>query len=313
MPPAASVVVPTAAVQTGPAGDEMETRRLRVGVLLVLVACLFFALADAATKALTADYHVVQILWFRFVVFAALGLALARARLGPRLLVTRAPALQVGRGLALLANNAAVFVGFSLIPLADAHAVLAVGPLLVTALSVLFLGETVGVRRWTAVAVGFLGVMVILRPGLGAFEPGALIVLGGAAMFALYQVLTRRVVAVDDASTSIAYAAVIGLIGASLPLPLVWVTPTAVADWGLFAVAAVLAGAAHAMFVQALRLAPASAVQPFIYTILAWSVPLGWVAFGQIPDAPTLIGAAIVVASGLYALHRERVRTSQDG
>ena len=287
--------------------DNADIRR---GILLVVAATLLWASSDVMVKLLVRDYAIVQVLWVRYVVFFGFALVLAGRRFGRRLFATQMPKAQLGRGLLTLGNNVLVIYAFSLMPLADVAAILAVGPLIVTALSVPFLGETVGPRRWAAVAVGFAGVLLILRPGFGVFDPVALAPLAGAVFFAGYQLLTRVVGRVDAPPTSLLYMSAIGLAGSSLVVPFHWTTPAVAADWGLFAAAAGISVVAHGLFIKALTLAPASAVQPFNYCVLAWSIPMGWLVFAQFPDAPTLAGAAVVVASGLYTFHRERVRAA---
>jgi drug/metabolite transporter (DMT)-like permease len=195
----------------------------------------------------------------------------------------------------------------AVLPLADAHAIIAVTPLLVTALSVPLLGERVGIRRWSAIAIAFVGMLVILRPGWGAIHPMALVVLLCALMFALYQVLTRMVGRDDGPAVTLFYTALLGAVGLSAIGPFFWTWPDA-RGWALFAMVAVLGASGHFLLIYALKLAEASALQPFSYSVLIWATIVGFTVFGDLPDLFTVLGALIIVASGLYAFYRERVR-----
>ena len=193
----------------------------------------------------------------------------------------------------------------TVLPLANAHAILAITPLLVTALSVPLLGERVGIRRWSAIGVAFLGMLIILRPGQGVMHPMALVALICAAMFALYQILTRIVGRADPPLTTLFYTAVIGGIGLTLIGPFYWTAPDA-RGWALFALVAALGAGGHFLLIKALQLAPASTLQPFSYTILIWATVIGFVVFGNLPDLLTVVGALIITSSGIYTFARER-------
>jgi drug/metabolite transporter (DMT)-like permease len=193
---------------------------------------------------------------------------------------------------------------FSLLPLADVHAVLALTPLVVTALSVPLLKEQVGPRRWAAVGAGFLGVLIVLRPGLGVMHPAALVALLAVLLYALYQILTRLAGRFDSSETSLLWQLVVGSLVLSFVVPFVW-RPPAVQHWPLFVVVAALGGVGHYCLIKALQLAPASVVQPFTYTLLLWAVVIGFVGFGDLPDGWTLLGGALIVAAGTYTAVRE--------
>jgi drug/metabolite transporter (DMT)-like permease len=191
------------------------------------------------------------------------------------------------------------------LPLANAHAILAITPLLVTALSVPLLRERVGIRRWSAIGIAFVGVLIILRPGLAAVHPYALVALMCALMFALYQVLTRMVSRDDDAAVTLFYTAAVGAIVLSAIGPFFWTWPDA-KGWGLFVLVGLIGASGHFLLINALRLAPASSLQPFSYSILIWATVVGFLLFDNLPDLWTIVGAAIVTASGLYTFARER-------
>lgn len=281
-----------------------HSARAGLGVAAMVAGMAVLAGTDATSKHLTATYAVAQIMWVRYVLFAGFGAALAWRRAGRRGFGTRRPAMQAARALALVGTNFVFVTALSRMGMAEAHAIIAVGPLIVTAASVPFLGETVGPRRWIAVAAGFAGVLVVLRPGIGVFDPAALIPLAAAGSFAVYILLTRALARHDPQETTLFHTGWIGLVAVSAVAPFVWTAPDA-AGWFWLLVAGITGTLAHALIVLALHLAPASAVQPFNYTALAWAALLGWLAFGDIPDGWTLAGASIVVASGLYAWRRE--------
>ncbi len=291
------------AAAAGPLGNPAAR-----GILLMIASMGLLASMDVAGKLLVQDYSVWQVLFVRH----ALLLVACLAWFGPGAAVaklrSRRPVLQVARVSALVGEVAMVLFVFRYLPLADTHAILAVAPLFVTALAFWFLGEPVGIRRWLAVGVGFVGVLIVIRPGLGVFQPVALMVLGSAFLWAVYQVLTRLVARVDSSETAFLYLVVAGCVGPGLAMPWVWRTPGDLATVGLFVLVSVLGAAGHLGLVMALRAAPASTLQPFSYTMLVWATVWGFLVFADVPDPFTCIGAAIVVASGLYTWHRERKR-----
>jgi drug/metabolite transporter (DMT)-like permease len=273
------------------------------GIAYALVAGLLFACMDAASKTLIQSYPLLQILWVRFLPLALLAAWLA-SRHG-RGLTSRHFWLQCLRSLLLVGEIALIVSAFRVLPLADTHAVIACAPLIVTALSVPLLGEQVGVRRWTAVGVAFVGVLIILRPGIGVFEPYALLPLIAAAMWALYQVLTRIVGRSDPPMITLFYSVVVGAAGLTLLIPFVWQPPD-LQGWGLLAFAAVAGALAHYLLINALQLAPAVILQPLSYMMVVWATLVGFIVFGDLPDAMTVLGAVIIVGSGLYVVARER-------
>lgn len=313
-PPAVSVTPaePAAAAATpadpagGPAGGP-EPATLR-GIGWMLLAMLLFATMDAASKTLVVDHSIAQILWVRYLMFLGFAMALAARRGGLRAATrSRRPWQQVARSLLLLAENAVFVLAFRYLPLADAHALAAVAPLLVTALSVPLLGERVGLRRWAAVATGFLGVLVIVRPGFATVDWTLLIPLFGALLFALYQIQVRQLRAHDSAETTLFYSAVVGAAVLTLVGPATWTPPDA-AGWGLLLLVGVLGTGAHVALILGLASAPASTLQPYNYTLLLWAAVIGFLVFGDLPDLWTVAGGLVVAASGLYVFARERRR-----
>lgn len=275
------------------------------GILLTVLTMLIFAAHDAVIKLLTVDYAAPQILWVRFVFFTVFALALAR-RKGPLKKSTKSarPLLQIGRSLMLLLDMVFFVVAVGLLPLADTHALMATFPLMVTALSALVLGERVGTRRWLAVGACFVGVLLILRPGVTVLQPGSLIALTAALCFAFYHVLTRIVGRYDSSEVSLVYVGVVGLIVTSFVAPFFWVWPTTEA-WLMFVAIGIIGGSAHFLLIAALKIAPASVLQPFNYTLLLAATAIGYFLFGQLPDMWTTFGASVIVGSGLYVVQRE--------
>jgi drug/metabolite transporter (DMT)-like permease len=276
------------------------------GIALVLFAYFLFAWMDAASKHLAQTYPVAQIIWVRFGLFALFAVAFNLRGGLRRAFASARPLLQIGRGLLLVTEIGIFVTALRHMGIAEIHAIVALTPLMVTALSVPLLGERVGPRRWAAVAAGFVGMLIVVRPGLGVMHPAAPLALLSTLMFALYQVMTRMVAA-DGPRASTLYIAVTGGLALSLVGPFVWVGPDA-AGWSLLALSAALGAAGHVILINALRLAPASTLQPFTYSAVVWATPVGFVVFGELPDGPTVAGAAVIVASGLYALYRERAR-----
>lgn len=276
------------------------------GVIAVLAAMVMFGLMDGASKFLAeTGYSPAQILFLRYLFSVPVAMMMvAPVGLGVALRTQR-PLFQLVRVVILLIEMGLVLLAFRVMPLADAHALFAATPLLVTALSMPLLGERVGPRRWAAVIVGFIGVLVIVRPGVGQLHPGVVWALVAMSLYAVYQVMTRIVARVDRPETIFFIQIVVGSI-LLLPLaPWVWVTPP-LAHWPFFLLLAALGAGGHLLLIKALSLAPAVLIQPFTYTMLVWAVLFGWLFFGDIPDGLTLLGAAIVIAAGLYTVVREQ-------
>ena len=280
------------------------------GILWQIIGMLFFGSMDAVSKHLTSSLPVIEILWVRYLFFALFGFLLAVYYSGLRGLRTSIPFLQIARGLALVFEIVLFTYAFRYLPLADAHVMAASVPLIVLALAVPILKERVGHRRWFAVVLGFLGVLIILRPGFGNWQPILFLPLLGAFGFAVYLVLTRMAAKFDTIGTSAFYTGVVGLSVLTIFLPLEWKTPT-IEEWGWLLLASVLGLCGHISVIKALSIAEASVLQPFFYVVLVWATFLGFLIFDDIPDFITIIGACIIVGSGLYAWYRERVNQNQ--
>jgi drug/metabolite transporter (DMT)-like permease len=275
----------------------------------MLVAVVLFVVMDALGKYLSLRYPVIQVVWARYAFHL---LAMAPILLHPRVTVlTNRLGLQLLRSMCLLGTTFLFYSAVQHIPLATANAIAFVGPLLVTALSVPLLGERVGPRRWAAVFVGFIGVMVIIRPGAGMRDWAMLLPVGVAVCFAFYQITTRLLSRTDAALTTLFWTGAGGLLVSTAALPFNWTTPD-LFSWVLLASIGVVGCVSHLLMIKAYQAAPAAVLAPFIYTQLVWAIPMGYVLFGDFPDSWTLVGAAIVVGSGLYVWYRESARRRKD-
>ena len=280
------------------------------GIALILISTVFLGASDVTAKYLSATLPSIEIAWIRFLVFALIMVPAMVPGSPLYALHTRRPGLQVMRGVTLVASSAFFISGLRFLPIAEASATGFVAPLFVTALSIVFLGESVGLRRWLATAVGLIGVLIILRPGSSAFHPAAFFPIVSALAWAGTLIMTRMLSGREHAITTMTYSSIAGVGILSALVPLVWVAPS----WhdiafGIFIGVASTAG--QWIVVLAFRYADASVLAPFSYTQLLWVSILGFIVFGEVPDIWTITGAAFIVASGLYTAHRERLRRSQ--
>ncbi len=275
-----------------------------LGILVMIIGMIILASTDAISKYLTISFAVVQILWIRYMAFAAIGSFVVIKKYGLSGIRTNRPIAQIARALILTGTNFMAVFTLSIMPMADAHAILAISPLMVTVVSAPILGEVICRQRWIAVAFGFIGVLIILRPGAGIFDPVALIPLVVALSFSTYTVLTKIISRDDPNETTLFYTGIVGLSSLTPIGPFFWSTPTPI-EWFWLAVAAVLGSIAHVFIITALHLAPASILQPFNYTMLVWATVLGFFVFGNLPDFWTVTGALVIVVSGLFAWYWE--------
>jgi drug/metabolite transporter (DMT)-like permease len=279
---------------------------VRRGIFWMLGTSIFFVSLDATAKYLTSSYPVAEIVWGRYLFHTLFALMWA----GPRLpiMVRRARfGMQVLRGLFLVVTTVLYFAAIATIPLADATSIMFLSPIVVTALSVPLLGEQVGIRRWIGVAVGFVGALIIVRPGVGVMQSAALICVVAAGINALYQITTRLLSRTDHPLTTNIFSPVVGVLAAAIGLPFAWVTPD-LQGWLLMALAGLFGVVGHYCMIKAFESAPVAVVAPFAYVGLIWSTGYGYLLWGDLPDGWTLVGALIIVASGLYIFYREQVR-----
>lgn len=291
----------------------MTEQSTRLGIWLMVATTFLFALQDGVSRHLAGQYNVFMVVMIRYWFFALFVMALAARKPGGiRAAVhTRHPALQVTRGLLLACEVCVMVLAFVVLGLVASHAVFTCYPLLVAALSGPVLGEKVGWRRWTAIGIGFAGVLIILQPGVAVFSPAALIPLLSAFLFALYGLLTRYVSRRDTASVSFFWTGTVGAV-AMTPVGLWHWQAMTLPDWGWMATLCCLACVAHWLLIRSYEVAEASAVQPFAYLQLVFAAAIGRFVFGETLRANVMIGAAVVVCAGLFTLWRQRVR-ARDG
>jgi drug/metabolite transporter (DMT)-like permease len=276
------------------------------GVLVFTLGLSFIAVADAMAKVLGQSMASPQVVWLYLVsVLIALMLYFGVRRQNLRKLAqTKRPWLQVARGFSILGSLTFIFAALQFLPLAEATVINFTGPLFMVALAGPMLGEKVGWRRWAAVIVGLVGAMIVVRPGSEVFQWAALLPIGSALFFAIFQLITRKLAGQDSAMTTLLYTQVVAALGASLAVPFFW-TPVTAYQLGFAFMAGVVGLAAHICMFNAFRLADASLLAPINYTRIVASVLLGYFIFGDLPDFYTIVGGAVIIGSGLFVIWRE--------
>tara|TARA_B110000503_G_scaffold38150_2_gene62585 strand:- start:1653 stop:2528 length:876 start_codon:yes stop_codon:yes gene_type:complete len=287
---------------------------IRLGIWLMCATSFVFAVQDGISRHLAAEYNVLMIVMIRYWFFAAFVIAIAIRTQGSIRVAaaTSQPFLQITRGLLLAAEICVMVFAFVKLGLIESHAIFASYPLLVAALSGPILGETVGWRRWTAIAIGFVGVLVILQPGVGVFSPYAVIPLTSAILFAIYGLLTRYAARRDKAATSFFWTGVVGAIGMTCVGVWFW-EPMIGPDWIWMGALCITGVTGHFLLIKTYEVAEASAVQPFAYLQLVFATSIGISVFGEKLETNVAIGACIVVAAGLFTLLRARRVNRPDG
>ena len=287
--------------------DAPRIERAGTAIALVVGAGLIFALADSSAKRVVATLDPVQSFWIRSVVVVLLTVPIVVWRQGPAVFRAARPGLQLARGVLVFGASILFLTGLKSLALADATAINFIWPILVTILSVLFLGERVGVRRAAATLAGFAGMLIIMRPGSDSFQAAAIFPLLGAVCWASASVMTRVLSATDRSESTIVWSALLTLAASTAALPLVWRTPT----WeevGFASLVGLGSAMSHAMIIVAYGRAQASMLAPYAYTQLVFAAICGFAFFGTFPDRWVVLGSAVIAASGLYTIHRERVR-----
>ncbi len=274
------------------------------GIAYALVGVLVFSIQDAMAKWLTADYAVMEILFFRGL-FALIPCALIVSRTGGRAsLRTRRLGHHLGRAALLMGALVCYYLAIRSMPLADAVAISFSAPLFMTALSVPLLGEHVGARRWAAVVVGFVGVLIVARPGSGAFDAAALLVVAASLFYAGAMIATRSLNRSESSGAIMFYFTLTSIVASAGFVPFQWVTPTP-ADAALLAALGLIGGFGAFFVVESFRHAPVAVIAPFDYSGLVWAALFGFVLWGDVPGPAVLTGAAVIVASNLYIIRRE--------
>ncbi len=287
----------------------MAQQNTRLGIWLMVFTTFVFAMQDGLSRHLASEYNTMMVVMVRYWFFAAFVMAVASRKAGGLRAAARSafPWLQAFRGALLVVEINVMVLGFVFLGLVESHAVFAAYPLLIAALSGPVLGEHVGWRRWAAIGVGFVGVIIILQPSGGVFSPYAVIPLCAALMFALYGLLTRYVARADSAATSFFYTGVAGAVVATAIGVWFWeaMTPE---DWGWMGLLCLTGALGHYTLIKCYEVAEASAVQPFAYLQLVFASALGIVVFNETIRTNVAIGAALIVAAGLFTLWRARIK-----
>jgi drug/metabolite transporter (DMT)-like permease len=280
---------------------------LRRGIVLMCTAVVLFTVSSTMVKLLGDGYPVSQIVFFRcLLAFLPLYVAMRRSG-GWQSLRTKRPGAHLFR---VVVGGFALFIGFyalTLMPLANYFAFTYAAPLFATMLSIPILGEQVGVRRWSAVAVGFAGVLIMLQPGMQTFDTTAIVALAAAFTYALAIIAVRNLARTESSASAVFYFTLTGLLLASVVLPFEWRTPTP-REWALLLGLGLVSGVGQLIMTDAYRLAPPAVIAPFDYTSMIWALAFGYALFGDFPEPTVLIGAAVVIASGVYIIYRETVR-----
>lgn len=284
-----------------------QASNARLGIALMIATTIVFSLQDGISRHLAGEYNTWMVVMVRYWFFAAFVIAVAARRPGGVRAAARTsqPKLQILRGVLLAGEICVAVYGFTLLGLVESHAVFACYPLLIAALSGPVLGEAVGWRRWIAIGVGFIGVMIILQPGMGVFKPAAVIPLISALMFALYGLLTRYAARRDSATVSFFWTGVTGVVVMTAIGVFFW-EPMSPRDWVWMAALCVSGAFGHWLLIKCYEVAEASAVQPFAYFQLVFASSLGMIVFGESLQLATVLGAGLIVAAGVFTLLRER-------
>jgi drug/metabolite transporter (DMT)-like permease len=288
-----------------------ENSARRRSIVWILLSAAMFAGMDMSAKTLALSYPLPQVIWARYPASVVLVLVfvLVRGRASD-VIVTRRLGLQVLRGVLVVATLSFHFTGIHYIPLADATALLFTAPILVAALSYPILGEPVRMGLWSGVLLGFGGALIVIRPGLGVMQVAAFLPLCAAFMLAGYQMAGRILSRTDHALTTFAYTVLVGAIGMTLIVPFHWKAPD-FTGWMWIAALGLFAGFGQFSVIKAFEAAPAAFVTPFIYSGLLWATLLGYTVFGDLPDLWTVVGALLIVFSGIYILYREHAAPAE--
>ncbi|MBL1406526.1 MAG: DMT family transporter [Rhizobiales bacterium] len=292
---------------TAPISMSMRTNST-LGILFMIGGMFCFAAADALAKLLNENFHPMQIVWVRQMGLF-IGVLVLLSIKGFSLLKTSNLKIQVARGVAAATSATLFVVGIGYVHIADAVAVSFVAPFMVTLLAAFILKEKVGVRRWSAILIGFIGMLIIIRPGMGVMDPALLIIVVAALVFAIRQIISRTLAGGDSVLTTICYTGIVAIVVLTIPMLFVWVWPTNSNQIYMMIGIAILGACGEVFVIKALETAEAVVVAPMQYTILIWGTLYGYLIFDHLPDGWTWVGATIIMTSGLYTVHREHVNS----
>jgi len=279
----------------------------RLGIILMIATMIVFSIQDGLSRYLAESYNVISVVMIRYMFFMLFVMAYS-ARLSGGIIgvaTSRQTSLQIARGILLVAQICLAVLSFSTVGLVNFHAVFASYPLMVMALSVPILGEVVGWRRWLAVSIGFIGVLIILRPGSAMFDSASILPVIAAFMMAVYGIMTRYAARQDSAQTSFFWTAIAGGVAMLVIGPFFWQPPQG-HDWWWMGLLCLTGTGGHFLLIKALDSTKASTIQPFAYLQLVFASTIGILVFGDSLDPMLIAGSAVIVGSGLFALQRER-------
>jgi drug/metabolite transporter (DMT)-like permease len=276
-----------------------RSSRPLLGVLFIGAACTLFPIMNGIVKLLTATYDPREIVWFRIVIHLVLVALVFMPRMGLGLFRTRQIGLQLVNSVMMLLSTLLFFSAVKSVGVAEAISISFIAPLVVVFLAWPILGERITATRVVAVVVGFIGVLVVIRPGSAVFQWASVLLLGSAVCYAIYQIIIRRLAGVDHPATSIFYSVLLGAILMSMLVPFVWVTPRNWLDWVLLLSLGALGGLGHYCVARAMIYASANFIAPFNYTQIIGSVIVGYLMFAEVPDLYTWLGTALIVSAGL--------------
>lgn len=278
----------------------LPQQNLARSMLTLLCALLLFVLLDSTAKHLARHYPVPMLVWARYTVHFVLMVILLAPSMRLRLILTSRPGRHIVRATCLLGTTFFGMAALARMPLAETTAIVFAAPLIVTLLARPLLGEQIGTLRWAAALTGFVGVLIIARPGSGLVAAGVAFAFGGALCYALYQILTRQLTSTESPVTMLFYTALIGTLAMTLALPWVWGGPTPdLLDAILIASLGVYGGVGHFLLIKAFRDTPASVLSPFLYVQLIWAMLVGWLLFDHLPDGSAIIGILTIGAAGV--------------
>jgi drug/metabolite transporter (DMT)-like permease len=285
--------------------DAVQRRARLRGIALMCLAGLCFSSIDTCAKYLNLSMSTTEVVWARFLGAMIVVLFMVNVFRRPAVVLSNRPWLQIFRSFALLTSTLLNLYALRFLQLDQTLSIMFAAPFIVAVLAIPLLGERIGPRRWAAICVGFFGVLVVTRPGAGGIHPAAVFSLMAACTYSLYAISTRVLASADSNQTTVFHTNFIGAIVMSILVPFSWITPDA-KQIAIMILMSLISAFGHYLLILAHRLAPASILAPFMYTQLAWMIFYGYTVFGDLPNHWTLAGAAIVIASGLYLLNRER-------
>ena len=280
----------------------MKLSNTYIGIIFAILAYFSFSLLDTIQKTVVIYHSIFQILFLKYFFTLFLSVTESVRKKNKIFYKTKKIRLQITRSILSIIESGCFVLSFRYLSLADAHSIGSLTPIIVVALSAVLLREQVNLKTWIAIFFGFLGVLIIMRPGLSIFDPKSLIPLGAAFFLGLYQIITRKVSEYDSSETSLFYTSIVGIVLMSFLMPFFWY-PMQAFSYILFLGIGIFFSLGIYFQIIALSFAKASVVQPFHYTLILWAIILGYIFYKDIPDIFTIVGALIITLSGIYVLN----------